>query len=465
MELVRGMRAKLGDHFDLSRELQVEMSISGSAVYDHTCFGVDSNDILSDDRYMVFYNQTSSPAGEIKYTAKGNAAVFTVKLDALPASVAKLVFTVSVDGDGVMGDIAAHSVVVSQSGREPVRMDVSGKDFKAEKAIISIEIYKKGEWRIAAAAKGMNGGLSALLASFGGTEADDDVPAAAPAPAPGAPTPVPVAGASAPAPSKGVSLKKTEAQVTEKIMSKISLSKDKVKLEKHVVNLSKCVVSLSKTTRIDLGDMRAKVVVVIDYSGSMGSLYRTGVVQETLDRLVPLGLTFDDNGSLDVFLFQSDYRRMEPLGLSNYANYVRDVIISSDYPMGGTKYAPVLSIIIEGGETASKGGLFGKTKATVIPPIVDDGAPTFILFITDGDNADKPETDRIIRKCSDMNVFIQFIGIGTERFDYLRSLDDMQGRKRDNTGFSCMKDLKKASDDELYRNVLSQFSDWLDHLQ
>ena len=64
-----------------------------------------------------------------------------------------------------------------------------------------------------------------------------------------------------------------------------------------------------------------------------------------------------------------------------------------------------------------------------------------------------------------MNVFIQFIGIGNEQFKYLIALDDMPGRTHDNTGFSKMKDLDNASDNELYTNVLEQFSDWLNGLQ
>lgn len=49
-------------------------------------------------------------------------------------------------------------------------MTLQGTDFKSEKAIISIEIYRKNEWRIAAVANGFNGGLSALLAAYGGEE-------------------------------------------------------------------------------------------------------------------------------------------------------------------------------------------------------------------------------------------------------------------------------------------------------
>ena len=214
-----------------------------------------------------------------------------------------------------------------------------------------------------------------------------------------------------------------------------------------------------------MGSTSAKVVVVLDYSGSMSKLYSNGTVQKTINRLVPLGLTFDDNGSIDVFLFQDDYRKLPDLNLSNYENYVRDVVNTAGYSMGGTRYAPVIKAIIEGNSYKQINfyGLGMKTVTT--EPIVDDGDPTFVLFITDGENSDKPASDEIIKKSSDLNVFIQFIGIGDEKFQYLIALDDMPGRKRDNTGFSKMEDLDKASDNELYLNVLEQFSGWLNGLQ
>ena len=49
----RGMRDKISNYADPSGELVVDMSISGNSVYDFTCFGVDSADKLSDDRYII----------------------------------------------------------------------------------------------------------------------------------------------------------------------------------------------------------------------------------------------------------------------------------------------------------------------------------------------------------------------------------------------------------------------------
>lgn len=262
-----------------------------------------------------------------------------------------------------------------------------------------------------------------------------------------------------------IQLKKNEEELAKEVMGKINLSKDKSNLEKHVISLSKTVVNLSKKSGVDLGSTSAKVVVVLDYSGSMSELYKNGTVQRTINRLVPLGLTFDDNGTIDVYLFSNDYKKIDDLNLTNYESYVGNVVMKSGFSMGGTSYAPVLRSIITG-NSKTTGGFLGIGKRTVIDaPIVDDGDPTFILFITDGENADKTEADKIIKQSSEMNVFIQFIGIGNEKFKYLMALDDMPGRKRDNTGFSKMKDLDKVGDDELYTNVLEQFSGWLNGLQ
>lgn len=255
-----------------------------------------------------------------------------------------------------------------------------------------------------------------------------------------------------------IDLKKNEDELASDVMSKISLSKDKENLERHVVNLSKSIVNLSKKVNVDLGDVKAKVVVALDYSGSMSCLYRNGVVQKTINRLIPLGLTFDDNGSIDLYLFENGYKKMEDVTLHNYGNYVKDVIDKSQYKMGGTSYAPVLRAIMNYDNT-SKGGFFknlfkAKRERTDI---------TFVLFITDGDNSDRSNTNKVIVDSSDptLKTFIQFIGIGNGDFDYLQTLDDLGGRRIDNTGFSRMIDLEKVSDAVLYDNILSQFVEWL----
>jgi tellurite resistance protein TerA len=204
MDLQRGMRDKLDKYVNFDDTIEIEMGISGGGVYDFCCFGVDAANKLSDDRYMVFYNQTTSPQGEITLKRSGNPACFEVNLSKLPGTIQKLVFTVSIDGNSTMRDIASHTFYVKQHGKTLLSLQLSGSDFNQEKAIISAEIYRKDVWRINAIARGFNGGLGDLLRSYGGEEISSPPPVPNPAPAPRpAPTPAPTprpAPAPAPAP-------------------------------------------------------------------------------------------------------------------------------------------------------------------------------------------------------------------------------------------------------------------------
>ena len=191
MRMQRGFRDKLEKYADTNNDLTVNMSVNGSAEYDFCCFGVDTAGKLSDDRYMIFYNQTHSPQNEIVYSSAGKTCSYTLRLSALPSSIVRLVFTVSIDGAQTMHDISSHTIEIKQGQNTIADMQLSGNDFQAEKAVISLEIYKKDVWRFAAVASGFNGGLGDLLREFGGEEASSDsVPVQQSAPSYGSPMPM-----------------------------------------------------------------------------------------------------------------------------------------------------------------------------------------------------------------------------------------------------------------------------------
>ena len=170
MQFIRGMRDKLEKYFILQNEIEVVMKMTGNSTYDYCCFGVDENNQLVDERYMIFYNQLQSPEKEIVFSQEGHIGKFKISLERLPSHIHKIVFTVSIDGNGTMGEINCHEVSITQGKDKNISMHLVGSDFKTEKAIISIEIYRKDVWRIAAVAAGFDGGLSELLRFFGGEE-------------------------------------------------------------------------------------------------------------------------------------------------------------------------------------------------------------------------------------------------------------------------------------------------------
>ena len=221
---VRGQKSKLSD-LTPSEELVVGVDVEapGSPDFDVSCFGVDENGRLSDDRYFVFYNQKQSPEGEIRALGaqSGDSEAFGVNLSHLPQKIQKLVFTVTLDGAGTMSQVQSGHLRLSAGGAEVARFPFSGSDFAQEKAIIAGEIYRKGEWRFAAVGQGFDGGLDALLKHFGGEQIEDSASVAPP------PSPAPVA-APPPAPSTPPGPKVS--------ISKITLDK---KGDKQTVDLSK----------------------------------------------------------------------------------------------------------------------------------------------------------------------------------------------------------------------------------
>lgn len=258
-----------------------------------------------------------------------------------------------------------------------------------------------------------------------------------------------------------VDLTKEQEEQYNKIMSKVNLSKDKEAISEHVVNLSKCMVNLSKHNDIDLGGQVARVITALDYSGSMRELYEDGTIQQTLNKLMPIGLSFDDNGEIEMHLFSDNDTVMPVLTLENYSSYKTEIIDKANMAMMGTEYSPVIKNILD---DTDKLDVIKRNKSIfrkIIGNKKDDGETVFIIFITDGEPSDKEKAREIVRKSSYANVFIQFIGIGDNKFRFLNSLDTMTTGKVNNTGFTNMGDLRSVGDETLYNTVLSDFSRWL----
>jgi stress response protein SCP2/5-methylcytosine-specific restriction endonuclease McrA len=174
--LMRGQKIKLAD-ITRSQQLQVALRFDSSNLnFDFSCFGLDESGKLADERYFVFYNQLQSPENALRLTKSGpREAQFIVDLARLPGTISRLVFVATIDGAGTMSDITHGQIAIGDSGVPRVRFIVQGSDFGVEKALMVAEIYKKGEWRIAANGQGFAEGLKAVLEHFGG-EVEETAP-------------------------------------------------------------------------------------------------------------------------------------------------------------------------------------------------------------------------------------------------------------------------------------------------
>ncbi|MEU2928646.1 TerD family protein [Streptomyces sp. NPDC007251] len=212
-EFQRGHKARISD-LTAGTDLYVGVQISAPGLtFDISCFGLDADERLSDDRYFVFFNQPKSPEESIQLLGAqaGDTESFRVTLDRIPPQIHKLSFTATIDGVGQMSQIAPGYLRIVAGGEEVARYSFSGAEFSTERAVMLGDLYLKDVWRFAAVGQGFDGGLEALLKNFGGEVLEEEAPAAPqqpqPAAAPGfAPpaqttTPPPFAAPAAPAPA------------------------------------------------------------------------------------------------------------------------------------------------------------------------------------------------------------------------------------------------------------------------
>jgi stress response protein SCP2 len=401
MQLARGQRAPLADLLS-STSFRVEVDLRG-VVVDVSCFGLDAGNQLSDDRYLVFFNQPATPCGGVRIAAPtGSATGFDLALDRLPDTIERLVFVAAIDGPGTMGHLVSGRVVL---GERAAVFAFTGGDFGQERALMLIELYRKGgAWRVAATGAGFSGGMDALVRHFGG-----EVAAAPPA---------------APAPPR------------------LSLEKRLEKDAPHLINLAKqATISLKKQ---GLQATLARVGIVLDASRSMDRQYKTGRVQELLDRALPLALHFDDDGALDVWAFDDTPKTLPSATIQNIAGYTETAGGGWRAWYGGANDEPkVMRLVID------------HYRAT------SDAPPAYVLFVTDGGIHRNKEITELMIEAAHYPIFWQFMGLGGRHYGALERLDTMTGRVVDNCGFFAVDDLHDLTDEQLYDRLLAEFPQWL----
>ena len=104
---------------------------------------------------------------------EGDDEQIKVNLSAVPANIAKIVFTVTIyDAETRRQNFGQVSnafirIYNEDTGEEMLRYDL-GEDFSIETAAVFGELYKNGsEWKFNAIGSGYQGGLAALCANYG----------------------------------------------------------------------------------------------------------------------------------------------------------------------------------------------------------------------------------------------------------------------------------------------------------
>jgi len=414
--LSRGQKLKWSA---LSSEGLLQVGLAASlpgAACDISCFGLDDGGKLSDERYFIFYNQKSSPCGALNSRGPidGDAERFAIDLARLPATIRRLVFVITTDGQNAMNELQhGHWRLCDQRGGPLAEFAFRGSDFGAETALIVGELYRTDEWRVSAVGQGFSGGLSALLVHFGGEEISE------PKDSPATPSPP-----SAPAPAR------------------LSLEKKLEKAAPHLLSRAKPLKVLLEKRKLE--EIVARVGLVLDASGSMNQRYRSGDVQTVIDRIFPLAVHFDDNGEFDTWAFGEKSLGLSPVGGANLKDYI-------ERERGGWKNWKL------GARTNDEPGVIRQ----VIKTYRESSLPAFVIFISDGGVQANKEIERLIVDASKLPIFWQFIGLGGSNYGILERLDAMPGRVVDNCNFFALDDIHSVGEQELYERLLTEFPQWL----
>ena len=138
-----------------------------------------SGKVLS-DQHFVFFNNLTSPDGAVEHTGdnltgegEGDDETINVNLAALPDTVDKVVFPVSIYDANTrqqsFGQVinAFIRIVDTSNGTELARYDLT-EDASTETAMIFGELYRRdGEWKFRAVGQGYASGLAGIAKDYG----------------------------------------------------------------------------------------------------------------------------------------------------------------------------------------------------------------------------------------------------------------------------------------------------------
>lgn len=430
-----GIQVQKGGKVDITKNsmdvkrLCIEMSWKVSESQNTSTFEIDSAAFLlgssgkaSKDEDFIFYNNPNSEDNAVIHVSNPNQRLgrecIKINLEKISSSIEKVAFTITIHEAEAKFQSFKHIKdivvrIVNEDTQEEILCYNIGEIFTVETAMVAAEIYKyKGEWKFNAIGSGFKGGLSALCENFG----------------------IEVEEGEKKEPKIAMEIKEIEESNVN--LSKINLLKKKVGI----------VLEKKKLTGVI-----ARVALVLDISGSMRSCYKKGIVQNVVDRITAIASHFDDDRTLDIWMFDHRFHRLPAVTEYNHEGYIEREILGK-YKKGGF-----------GSQ------IFGMNdEPLVIMDVIQyytrenkSKNPDFVVFISDGGIHKNSEIKKIITNASQYPLFWQFVGIGNGNYGILEKLDTMSGRVVDNANFFALDDIESISDEELYNRLLNEFPTWL----
>jgi stress response protein SCP2 len=417
---------------------------------------------VRDDGDFVFYNQPRHASDAVTHLGKRSESGVTtdaveVDLRALESAVARVELCASADG-GTFGQVSGLTLRLldSRSLAELARFEMQGE---TETAFVGGELYlREGRWKFRAIGQGYASGLAGLATDFGITvegepsgtvAAPATAVASAPSPQASPVQPLPPAFPPPQAPS-GPRMTKGEERLPVDMRKRLSLRKEQV------------AVSLSKRGATGV---RARVILVLDASGSMAFLYSRGVVADVVERMAAVAAQLDDDGEMQAWTFASNAARLPDLRLGELPEWLRLHVRVGEISLFRRGKKPRKGL--EPGQVDMRTVGIQNEEQKAIAQVREyvrenpAAAPTLVLFFSDGGVYRDSAIERELRAAVEEPIFWQFVGLGRSNYGVLERFDTLPGRRVDNVGFFAVDDISTVPDQELYDRLLSEFPDWI----
>lgn len=272
-----------------------------------------------------------------------------------------------------------------------------------------------------------------------------------------------------------------------------------VSLEKRAetaqVSLVKAMEKVSLEKGVDLGDVSAQVVLVLDFSGSMNTRYdtkdRDGKSEMDLcaERVLGLSLSgLDADGKVPFYMFHTQVFPPDVLDQTNYLGFIDTWRAGPPFVIGPAPGAPAApapvakkkwwggrsnTVVAAGpGTEIMYRSMGGTNYLPAIQKVIADcreqglfepgEPPVLVVFLTDGSTSGEEAIERELKNASDLPIFWQFIGLGYEP-SFLKKLNKATGSKIDNVGLIVWDGSTAGLPDEyFYDKLVEEFvGKWL----
>jgi len=241
----------------------------------------------------------------------------------------------------------------------------------------------------------------------------------------------------------------------------MAISLDKIEAQAPAL-LSLAKKASNSLASYGLTGQKAKVALVLDYSGSMSNEYRSGRMQKLAEKVLALATQLDDDGAIDFFVFDTHAGYLGEISLDTYKDSISAK--TKGRHMGTTNYAEAFLAVRDHfgfAPTVEKRGLFGKTKVVPSPNAGPADEPVYALFLTDGAPDSKADAVKALTEVSTAPIFWKFLSIGAEPIAFLQKLDDLDARFVDNADYQPIGSVDSVGDDSLFALLMEEYPTWL----